>query len=102
MPAAQERGRQVPAGVGQLNMSTETTTPEVMVASVQHRGGTTVTLTLETKDRVKADFELGSLAMATLMLTLAPAAKLALAELEKEHPGPGAPAAPDSPEGLEG
>lgn len=83
-------------------MSTETTTPEVMIASAQYNGGGKVTLILETKDRVRASFELGSLAMATLMLTVGPAAKLALADLEKEHPGSGAPVAPDSPEGLEG
>ena len=82
-------------------MSTETT-PKIMVASTQYAGEGKVELVLETEDRVKVKFELGSLAMATLMLTLAPAAKLALHDLEKDDPAPQAPVAPDSPEGLEG
>ncbi len=45
---------------------------------------------------------MSTLAMATLLLTLGPAGKLALADLEKIHPRPESPTSPDSPEGLEG
>lgn len=84
-------------------MSAEIDTAEIQVASVKYeRDDGKLTLVLETGERVKAEFLLGPLAVAMLMLTLQPAAKLALHDLEKEHPRKGQPAAPDSPEGLEG
>lgn len=84
-------------------MSAETDTAEIQVASVKYeRTDGQLTLLLETKDRVKVEFILGPVAVAMLMLTLSPTAKLALHDLEKDKPRPEAPAAPDSPEGLEG
>lgn len=88
-------------------MSTEVGTPVVLkIASVAYeRNDGKLTLRTESDEGVKAEFLLDTLATAMILLTANPAAKLALADLDRLNPEAAArrnPAFPDSPEGLEG
>lgn len=86
-------------------MGTEVGTPVVLkIASVHYeREDGKLTLRTESSDGVKASFLLDTLATAMLLLTVNPAAKLALADLDRLNPQAAMrPSTPDSPEGLEG
>ena len=83
-------------------MSTESQAPEIVVARAEFISGSQINLILEDRDRTLVTFSMHPMASALLSLTLQPAMKMALAELEREHGAPKRPTAPDSPEGLEG
>jgi hypothetical protein len=83
-------------------MSTETDTPTIMVASLEYRDGKTY-LRAETKERVTLEFVVHPMALAIMSLTMTSALTSERDKLRREQgDGPTPPAAPDSPEGLEG
>ena len=82
-------------------MSTETTTPKIMVASFEFHDGKT-TLRAETEERVQLEFVVHPMALAIMSLTLTPAMVAERDKLRAEQGDPPKPpAAPDSPEGLD-
>ena len=82
-------------------MSTQTDTPRIVVASFEVRGDK-ILLRADTEEHVELKFEVDALALAIMSITMAPALQWAKAQMERENPKPQPPAAPDSPEGLEG
>lgn len=82
-------------------MSTQTDTPEIMVAAFEWREDGTY-MTGRTKDGLEVVFKVHPMALGLLAITAQPALKEELARAEREHPAPQPPAAPDTPEGLEG
>jgi hypothetical protein len=83
-------------------MSTDTTTPKIMVASFEFRDGQTF-MRAETEERVQVEFVVHPMALAIMSLTMTSALTSERDKLRREQgDGPTPPAAPDSPEGLEG
>lgn len=83
-------------------MGTQTDTPKIVVASFEVRDDK-VYLRADTEERVELNFQVDVLALAIMSLTMAPALQWAKSKMEeRQGPSPTPPAAPDSPEGLEG
>lgn len=84
-------------------MSTQTDTPHLVVASFDRRNNKTY-MRARTSDGIDLTFEVGSMALGLLGITIDGVLREERDYLKSQLPGEGPtpPAAPDSPEGLEG